>query len=297
MHTSNPSSVTATLRAGLLAAGAVFLAGCGAGSGGGGGDAQVAVRVNKGEISVHQVQAILQRQPRQVANDPGETASARVLEVLIDQELAAQAGRDQGLDSDPRVIQAIEAARRELLAHAYQERVGEKAAGPSSDEIDRYYDEHPALFAQRQLYMLQEISVEPGVSAARLQPLVERARSAEEMVDLVREAGIRHAARRLAQGAEDVPLTLLEVIAKLEPGQSAVVAGSGTPRVYTVIDMHRAPIDRRMATSAISAYLGAERRSALVAQAMQQLRRDAKIEYLGNFARTAPAAASAAASR
>lgn len=280
-------------RALLSIVGSLLLVACGGGRSGN--DAQVAVKVNKGEISVHQVQAVLQRQPRQVANDRTETASARVLEVLIDQELAAQAARNQGMDNDPRVVQATEAARRELLAHAYQERVGEKAASPSSDEIDRYYDAQPALFAQRRLYLLQETTVDPAAPSERVQALVERAQSAEELIAGLRQANIRHASRSLAQAAEDIPLSLLEPVAKLEQGRSTLVNAPGAPRIYTVLYAHKAPVDRRAATNAIGTFLTNERRQQLVAQKMKQLRQDATIEYRGNFAKTQTAAGSAPA--
>lgn len=284
-------------RALLIAAGALLLAACGGGHSGG--DAQVAVKVNKGEISVHQVQAVLQRQPRQVANDRSETASARVLEVLIDQELAAQAARDQGLDNDPRVVQSTEAARRELLALAYQERLAEKATGPSSDEIDRYYDAQPALFSQRKLYLLQETTVDPSAPAERVRVVAERAQSADELTSGLRDANIRHATRSLAQAAEDIPLGLLEPLARLETGRSTLVGTPGAPRIYTVLHSFKAPVDRRTATNAIGTYLTNERRQQLIAQAMKQLRQDAKIEYRGNFAKgqaSAPGAPASAAS-
>lgn len=282
----------------LVVAGSLLLAACGGGRSGN--DAQVAVKVNKDEISVHQVQAVLQRQPRQVANDRSETAAARVLEVLIDQELAAQAAREQGLDNDPRVVQSTEAARRELLALAYQERLAEKATGPSSDEIDRYYDAQPALFAQRRLYLLQETTVDPAAAPERVRAVVERALSADELTNGLRDANIRHATRSLAQAAEDIPLSLLEPLAKLETGRSTLVDAPGAPRIYTVLHSHKAPIDRRSATNAIGTYLTNERRQQLIAQAMKQLRQDAKIEYRGNFAKgqaSAAAAATPAASR
>jgi EpsD family peptidyl-prolyl cis-trans isomerase len=268
----------------------VVLAGCG----GAASDSQVAARVNKGEISIHQVQTVMQRQPRQASYDAPDLATARVLEMLIEQELAAQAGRDQGVDKDPRIIQAIEAARRELVALAYQERIGEKVVGPTSDEIDRYYAEHPELFSQRRLYLLQETRIDPEADPVRVQAAVERAQSPDELYLVLREAGIRHSSRMLAQAAEDLPLSLLAPMAALEPGRSTFANVPGAPLIVTVVQSHRAPIDRRTANNAIASYLLNERRSTAVADAMKKLREQAKIEYLGNFARRAAPAASAA---
>jgi len=253
-------------------------------------DSQIAVKVNSGEISVHQVQAVLQRQPR-LPPDAGDTAAARVLEVLIDQELAAQAARDQGLESDPAVIQQLQATRREVLARSYHDRIAAKAANPTSDEIDRYYDSKPALFAQRRLYVLQESAVE--ATAAQLpvlQDAVKRAQSVDELAKLLQGAGLRSTTRQLAQAAEDLPLLLLDPISKLEAGQSAVFPQPGGARIFTVLQAQRAPVDRRTATEAIARFLIADRKRELVSQAMASLRQGAKLHYEGAFAKTAAGA-------
>ena len=87
---------------------------------------QVAAKVNKGEISVHQINYVLQRQPG-LKQEQAEEASKTALEKLIDQELAVQRATEMKLDRDPRVVQAIEAARRDILARFYLEKVAEAA--------------------------------------------------------------------------------------------------------------------------------------------------------------------------
>jgi len=279
-----------------LAAGAVMLAGCGGGERKT--DTQIAATVNKGEISVHQVQTVLQRQPRLMAADAGGTASARVLEGLIDQELAAQAARDASLEKDPRVVQSLEAARRELLALAWQESIASKASNPSSDEIDRYYEAHPELFAHRRLYILQETSLEgTPEQLGGLPAKVAQAQSADDVASLLQQAGVRSSARAIAMAAEDLPQKLLEPLSRLDPGRSGYFAQGNTVRIYTVLQVHKAPVERRMALNAIGAYLAKDRRSEAVSQAMKELRGKAKIEYLGGFAKGGDTAASAPAAR
>jgi EpsD family peptidyl-prolyl cis-trans isomerase len=274
---------------------ALLLAGCGSGTAPAG-DSQVAVRINKGEISVHQVQAVLKRQPRLLADRP-ESAGARVLEVLIEQELAAQAAVDKGLERDPEVVQALQLARREVLARAYQEQVAANANGPSSDEVDRYYADHPAVFAQRRLFMLQEFAVEATAEQATgLAALAKRAKNADEVGNLLREAGLKHRVRRFAQAAEDVPAVVLEPLSKLERGQSLAVTQGAVPRIVTVLDVEMASVERRQAADVITAYLVSERKRQLVAPAMKALRDAAEIKYQGAFAKPpAPAAAGASA--
>lgn len=276
----------------ILAATATLLSGCGRGAETD--DSQVAVRVNKGEISTHQIQTVLQRQPRLLAEQP-DTAAQRVLEVLIDQELAAQAGREQGLDSDPAVVQSMEAARREVLARAYQDRVAAKAVAPSTDEVDRYYQSRPALFAQRRLYTLQETVVEAGEAQREaLQTLVQRARGADELGTALRSAGFGTRTRQLTQAAEDLPLNLVDAIAKLEVGGSLLLPQAGGARIFTLLQAQSAPVDRRTANGAIVNFLTKERQRELVAQSTAELRKNGTVTYQGAFAKATSAPASAA---
>jgi len=114
---------------------------------------QTAVKVNKDEITVHQINFVLQQQ-RGLRPEQTDEASRQILERLIDQEVTLQRAEDLKVDRDPRVVQALEAARREIISRAYLEKVGENAPQPLPDEIRKYYEDKPALFSQRRIYSL-----------------------------------------------------------------------------------------------------------------------------------------------
>ncbi|MDP0972048.1 SurA N-terminal domain-containing protein, partial [Klebsiella pneumoniae] len=72
---------------------------------------QTAAKVNKEEITVHQINFVLQRQ-QGLKPEQAEEAGRQVLERLVDQELAVQKAQELKLDRDPRVVQQVEAAKR-----------------------------------------------------------------------------------------------------------------------------------------------------------------------------------------
>lgn len=257
-------------------------------------ETQIAAKVNKGEISVHQVQYALQRQPRLVAAQP-QTAARRVLDSLIEQELAAQAARADGLETDPAVVQAMEAAKREVLARSYQDRLAAKAASASTDEVDRYYDSRPALFSERRLYTLQEFSMDAtSDDVPRIEAMLKNAKSVDEIGEALSKSGIRYRSRQFAQAAEEMPMGLLESVSKLQVGQSVLTLLTGSPRVHVILQAQSAPINRNAARSAIEAYLLGERKRELVASEMKNLRDRAQVVYQGTFAQTGVAASAAA---
>ena len=255
---------------------------------------QVAVKVNDGEISLHQVDLLLSRHS-QVAPEQAEAQKQRLLDTLVEQELAAQAARQHNLDQDPRVVQAIEMAKREVLARAYQDSLAEKAVQPSTDEIERYYEANPALFAQRKIYTVQELAVEATeAQLASVQPKLQAAEGATQPTEVLRAAGLRFGTRQVTLAAENLPLSVLAAMSELKPGQSLVMPAPGGGRVVTLLQAQPVPVDRQAATRAIQSHLVLERKRELVKQGMKSVRDAARIEYVGNFA---PAAAGPAASR
>lgn len=258
---------------------------------------QVAVKVNDDEISAHQVQVVLQRQNALLAASP-DLATRKVLDSLIEQELAAQAAKQRGLDRDPQIVQAIEVAKREALARAWQDRLADTATRPSSDEVDRYYDSKPLLFAQRRSYTLQEFRVEASTEQlGALEQKLAQVKGSGPLSDAIKASGLPHTTRQTVQPAEDLPLALLDRLATFAEGQAIVLPRPGGASVLAVLRSELAPTARNAARKSIEAYLLTERKRHMVAQGMKSLRDAARIEYVGKFAQAPSAAASATVAR
>ena len=294
MSASNrPSSRHLVLLATVLCAALATVA-CSKGSDTKKSTSQVAVKVNGEELSVHQVDLVMRRQAANVPPGQQDAAAKRILEGLVDQELAAQAAKKDKLDQDPRIVQQMEAAKRDVLARAYLERLGEKVTEPSSDEIDRYYETHPNLFSQRRLYSLQEtnFSIDPQKAAA-MKTRLEATTSLEKMNEVLRGDSVQFTARQTSVSAEDVPLAILDQLAALKEGQSLVLTRDGAGRVLTLINAQLAPVGPVPAKRLISGYLTNDRKRTALQQGVKALREQGKIEYQGRYAELVSGAASA----
>lgn len=274
------------------------LAGCnrGGGGAGGAGDSQIAAQVNKGEISVHQVQALLRAQPA-VAAQWGEKAADRALDVLVEQELAAQGAAQAGLDKQPQVIQALALAQREVLARAYQDQLADKAKLPDTAAINTYYDEHPELFVQRKIYQLEETVVRPGSqdeADALLQALPTLAGIDALNLHLTAK-GIRKASQRMSMAAENVPMDWLPKLAQLPAGRSLAARRGEAIVVWTLVGAEEAPMLLAQAKPAIQAALVRQARQQAIHEGMKKLRDQAKIERRQVAAPAASAAVAASA--
>lgn len=247
-------------------------------------ESQVAAQVNDSEISVHQVKAVMQMQP-QLTAQLGDAAGSRVLDSLIEQELAAQGARGAGLDNTPKVLQAMELAKREVLARAYQDMLAEKATMSDSNAIDAYYEAHPELFANRRQYTLQETQVQATPEQARaLAARIGGLTGAQAVNAAVAQSGLQSSASVNVKWAENLPMDILPKLAALGEGQSISVAAPGGLVIMTVLQSQEVPLTRSAAERPIKAVLMAARRQELVKQGMDELRQKAKITRQGAFA-------------
>ncbi len=264
---------------------------------------QTAVKVNKDEITVHQINFVLQQQ-RGLKPEQTDAASRQILERLIDQEVALQRAEEQKIDRDPRVVQAVEAARREIVARAYLEKVGENAPRPTPDEIRKYYEEKPALFSERRVYSIQEIAIEAKPEQqAELRDALAAAKNIDEFIGYLRAKEFRFTGNQAVRAAEQLPLSSLESFAKMKDGQAALVPAPTGVQVIVLAGSRSQPVTEEQARPAIEQFILNERKRKLVEDDIKALRAAAKIEYVGKFAEaaasapagTAPAGSTAAA--
>jgi len=262
-------------------AGAAMLSACGARKP----DAtQVAARVNSADITVHQINFVLQ-QDRGVQPDQTEAAGKRVLETLIDQELAVQKAVELKLDRDPQIVQALEAARREVLARAYRERVTRDSARPSSEELRRFYDTTPALFSQRRVYSLQELLIDaPPDKQAWIKSRLVRATSVDDFADGLKAEGLRYSGSHAIKPAEQLPMGQVEHFAKMKDGDSAVLSEGPSMRVVFIAASRLEPVSFERASPAIEQYLATLAKRRAIDGNLKALRTAAKITYQGRFA-------------
>ena len=246
---------------------------------------QTAAKVNKEEITVHQINFVLQQQ-RGLQPAQAASASKQVLERLVDQELALQKAQDQKLDRDPRVVQQLEAARREIIARAYAEKIANGAPKPSAAEIKAYYDAHPALFNQRRVYNLQELVIQATPEQVpALQAKLTAAKDLPEFVNYMKANDFKYTANQAVRAAEQLPLANLDKFAQLKDGQAVFNATPTGAQVVILANSRSQPVDEAQSTPAIEQYLWNERKRKVVEDDLKALRSAAKVEYVGDYAK------------
>lgn len=269
---------------------------------------QVAARVNNEEISIHQINNVLSR-TSSVRPELAKQAGRQVLDKLIEQELLVQQAKEKKLDRDPRVMQAIEAAKREILSRAYIEQTASSAAKPDDAAVKDFYDKNPALFKERRVFNLQELVINASPEqVSAVQEQVTQAKSMDDLVSYLKNQKIQFNANAGVKAAEQLPLEILPKFQELKDGQTALIpTPAGLTLVHVAASQLR-PLDQAAARPFIEQYLTNQKRNEIAAAQIKQLREKATIEYMGDFAQsetpavtpasamqTEPAAGSAAA--
>jgi EpsD family peptidyl-prolyl cis-trans isomerase len=256
---------------------------------------QVAARVNGDEITVHQINNVLARS----ANIPPEAvpqAKRQILDRLIDQQIARQQATEKKLDRTPNVVQAIEAMKTDILARAYLEQLASAEPQVTPEEIKKYYNEHPQLFAQRRIFHIEEVATrKQNGLAAGMAEQASKSRSVQGVASWLRSRNVPFAQNERFVPSEEIPMTMLAKVHATKEGEVQISETAETVAAFRIVSSKPAPVTEAQATPRIHQYLYNQRAGKAVAEEMKRLKDSAKVEYVGEFAEGATKAAAAPA--
>ena len=271
-----------TIRISLMFLVLLALGACG--KGGSTKSGQVVAKVNGDEITIHQVNAAMPRLG--VASEAqAKEASKQVLNSLIEQQLLLKKATEAKLDRDPGVLQAIESAKRQILAQSYLEKMAQAVSKPSASEVHDYYAKHPELFEKRRVYRFQELLFENKPETLKIaKATLEQGKSIRDLGHSLQSEKIPFQANESVKMSEQLPMNMLARVSTLKVGQGTMVSSDKSSLVMYLADVRDLPVTEEQAKPAIESYLTNTKRAQLAQAEVKKLHDAAKIEYLGAFA-------------
>ena len=244
---------------------------------------QVAAKVNGAEITVFRLNAALAQTPN-IPGNSTQNVAGEVLERLIDQELLVQKGHQGDIDHNPQVVQAIEAARRSIIANAYLQQITASIAKPSDQDIQQYYVQHPEYFAARRFYVYRSLVV--SATPAQVQAIQQQLAGAKELDFVANYLGANRLSfvnNKFARSTEQLSASAQARFSALKEGETTTLPSPGGVELVQLISSSSEPVDEARARPSIENYLIEQRRKDRAAQELKYLRSGATIQYLGNF--------------
>lgn len=239
-------------------------------------EGQVLARVNGEEISIHQFNFAM----TQASVRPQTSADqAELLDKLIGRQLAIQQALEKKLDRRPEVMMRVEEARRDILADAYAKELSAAAPGPNSDDVAKYFRDHPALFSERKVYRLREITLTNDAPALpQVQERLDKKQDLPDVLTWLRQQPGVFTDQMVIRPAEQLPIEVAVRLNQVAPGE---VISFRLPRALVVYQIQSAevvPMPWAAAAPVIREHLKKQHDFDSLNKALAQLRSKAKIE-------------------
>jgi EpsD family peptidyl-prolyl cis-trans isomerase len=264
------------LRIGCVALLIPALLSCGSDAGKRG--SQVVATVNEREITVVQLNRALERAGlREVT----PAMRRQAIDALTNEELMVQAALQNDIDRDASFVQALEQARRQLLAQFFAERMIFPKTVVTAAEITDYYNREPLLFAKRRRFRLTTFQANAGDVTPAVTTKLERVASVDDVRGVLDAHGIKYVTELASLGPEQLPLDELDAYARAKVGDLFINArDDGVVLLMSVTGIdEEVPMTLDRAKPMIEEYLRNARNRAAAAEYMARARANATIVY------------------
>jgi peptidyl-prolyl cis-trans isomerase C len=235
---------------------------------------QVVAHVNDAEITVSQLRAAIAAKGDA---RPSAQATQAALDGLVNEQLLVDAALRERLDRDPAVVQAVEFARRQLLARAYLERAVLPKQEIAASEQAAYYKSHPELFAQRRVYQLTAFTFARDKLDAALVEALGTTHSIDAVTAALAARKVEAESQSLMRASEQLPLDDLPRFSAAAVGDVIVQTYPTRATVMLVTAIQSSPLTFESAQPIIQQYLSNMRNAQALDAHLKQARAAAKI--------------------
>lgn len=204
-------------------------------------------------------------------------ARKQLLDRVIERRLLVDVAAKQGLNTDPRTAALRARADESFLANLVMQRfAGTPPQPPSEQDARKFMAAHPAMFAQRQTFVidgfncvLSSIPTNPQVVFASLD-------STERYLEEIKAP---HRRRLQTLGSADLPTPAIDVLLKIKPGDVFVMPMGRTILIGSVVNRLPANTPPEIQLETARSVLEKQQTEARLRAAVDELRSKAAIRY------------------
>jgi peptidyl-prolyl cis-trans isomerase C len=243
---------------------------------------QTVAVVNNEEITASDLNAELAGENVPVTGNTKE-ARAAALQKLINRRMLAQEARAEGIDKSPEFLNRERAGIDDLLISMLVSRKVNTSQVPTADEISRYEASRPEMFANREIWTLQQI-VYPLPQPPALDAKIKAANTLDEVAQALTSSGVQFTRVSKQIDTAIFPHNIYAQLMALKPGEPFVAPGPGKAIASVVSARQPAPLTGDQARSAALNAMRRDQVQKFIQDQVKRLKTTAKIEYQPGFA-------------
>lgn len=249
---------------------------------------QVLAKVNGDEITVHQVNAELQRIKMPLSNP--EALSRKVLESLIDRQLLVQEAIKLNLDHTPEVVELVEVAKAQIYAQAYLMRKVASIPPAKEDEVTKFMVEHPEVFSERKVLSTTDIIFSNDPSKVDYDTLQTKISNLDELKALLISHQIHFDMLQEQIPSESMPKQALAMINQIKAGDLLFMHDDNNKvivrSVNSIVD---APLENNQLMEMATKIVSERKRQQFISDELSRLKKLAKIDRADGLFKDKPA--------
>jgi len=233
--------------------------------------------VNNEEITTSDLNSELSAQNASLSGTSQE-ARAQALANLIDRRLLAQQARSEGIDKAPDFVNQQRRTTEDLLIRMLIERQANASQVPSADAISKFEASRPGMFANREVWTLQQIQY-PLPKDAAVMAKIAAAKSLEEIAQTLTASGIQFTRGSRQFDSAMLPPNLYAQLGNLADGEPFVAPGPDKAVASVITARQSAPLPPDQARQLALSQMRRETVNKLLSDRVKELKAKAKIQY------------------
>ncbi len=239
---------------------------------------QALASVDGEEITIMQLNDELSR--AKVQADQIESAKKQLLESIIDRQLMLAEAQRNKLDRAPNVMQAIERAKKQIIAQAYLQNIFSGIDNPSTAEVSEFYQDNPGFFAQHKIYNLTILRFAKKDYSDELKSVIDTTKSPNDVAKWLNEHNISYLLDDITRSTAQMPSEMSATLKEKNKGEKFIVNENEDSLLVSINAIEQRPVTFDEAKARIEMHLLNIKRRETSQAAIARLRASAEIEYL-----------------
>lgn len=238
-------------------------------------------------VNDEEITAVDLNKELQTANIPEnankEEARVAILQRLIDRKLLVQQARSDEIDRSPEFLTEQRRLTDNLLINMLLSRQLDTAQLPSADEIAKFEASRPGMFADRQVWTLDQMIYSTIEDPAVLKRVGETS-TFPELQQVLSEAGIKFEKSTRQLDTAMFPPNVFAHVNSLPSGRPFVVPGGAQTVASVIVSRQPAPRTSQQSRPTVLNMMRNEKAQKVLQDRVKAARSSAKIEYQEGYA-------------